>query len=138
MQNDSLGYAIYHSPLPVIRELLELGADPTQVDHDGFPPLIAAIASGRRQPEAPGRTDVIEIIDLLLAHGADPAQRGINDYTALHMAVAEANVPAVRRLLAHGADPAAPTRIDGGQTPIEMAEAAGLLVIAGLMRAPAR
>ncbi len=32
-----LGYAIYHSPLPFIRTLLKIGADPNSADHIGFP-----------------------------------------------------------------------------------------------------
>ncbi len=39
-----LEYAIYHSPLPFIRTLLEIGADANPVDHAGFPPLIAALS----------------------------------------------------------------------------------------------
>ncbi len=133
-----LEYAIYHSPLPFIRTLLEIGAHPTPVEHTGFPPLIAALSCSRSQPGLPARSDVAEIVELLLAHGANPDQRGINDYTALHMAVAENNVPAVRLLLAHGADPSLRTRIDECETPVEMAERAGLMVIANLLRAPAR
>ena len=79
-----LEYAIYHSPLPLIRTLLEIGADPNPVHHIGFPPLIAALACSRTQPGSPGRPDVQEILQLLLACQADPNQRGINDYTALH------------------------------------------------------
>src|SRR2546422_4391186 len=37
-----LEYAIYHSPLPFIRTLLEMGADSNPDNHAGFPPLIAA------------------------------------------------------------------------------------------------
>lgn len=133
-----LEYAIYHSPLAFIRTLLEIGADTKPAAHDGFPPLLAALSCSRSQRGSPARSDVIEIIELLLAHGADPQQRGLNDYTALHMAVAENNVPAVRVLLAHGADPSARTRIDDCETPTEMAEHAGLMLIADLLRAPAR
>ena len=32
-----LEYAIYQSPLPFIRTLLEIGADPNPADHAGFP-----------------------------------------------------------------------------------------------------
>jgi len=133
-----LEYAIYHSPVSFVRTLLEIDADPRPVDHIGFPPLIAALSCSRSQPGSPARPDVMEILELLLVGGADPHQRGVNDYTALHMAVAEGNAPAVRLLLAHGADPALRTRIDECETPLEMAERAGLLVIADLLRAPAR
>jgi uncharacterized protein len=107
-----LEYAIYHSPVAFIRELLELGANSVPDDHIGFPPLIAALSCSRSQPGSPARPDVTEILSLLLEFGADPAQRGINDYTALHMAVAERNRPAVELLLQAGADPGARTRID--------------------------
>lgn len=33
-----LVYAIYHGPLPFIRTLLDLGADPNAPADDGFPP----------------------------------------------------------------------------------------------------
>jgi uncharacterized protein len=42
-----LVYAIYHSPLQIIRTLLEIGADPNTPGDDGFPPLIAALSCGR-------------------------------------------------------------------------------------------
>ena len=61
-----LEYAIYHSPLPFIRTLLEIGADPNPVDHAGFPPLIAALSCSRPQPGSPGRPDVAAIIDTAL------------------------------------------------------------------------
>ena len=50
-----LVYAIYHSPLPFIRELLAIGADPNPAVNDGFPPLIAALSCSRPQPGSPGR-----------------------------------------------------------------------------------
>jgi ankyrin repeat protein len=121
-----LEYAIYHSPLAFIRVLLEIGAEPNPADHIGFPPLIAALSCSRSQPGSPARTDVNEIVQLLLAYKADPNQRGINDYTPLHMAVSERNLPAVEVLLHAGADPHLRTRIDDFETPGEMAEKAGL------------
>ncbi|MGQ0809991.1 MAG: ankyrin repeat domain-containing protein [Nitrospiraceae bacterium] len=125
-----LEYAIYHSSLPFIRTLLDIGADPNPRDHAGFPPLIAALSCSRPQPGAPGRPDALEIMKLLLAFKADPNQRGINDYTSLHMAVSERNLPAVELLLEAGADSRLRTRIDDCETPREMAEKAGLHEIA--------
>lgn len=120
-----LEYAIYHSPIAFIRTLLDLGADPNPTDHIGFPPLIAALSCSRSQQGSPARPDVPEIITMLLEFGADPNGRGINDYTPLHMAVAERNVRAVKILLDAGADPGLRTRIDDYETALEMAEEIG-------------
>lgn len=128
-----LVYAIYHSPLSFIRTLLEIGGDPNAPIDDGFPPLIAALTCTRDVPGANRRTDVDEIVRLLLSFGTDPNQRGINDYTPLHMAVAERNALAVQLLLDAGADPELRTRIDECETPLEMAQAAGLDVIAATL-----
>jgi plasmid stabilization system protein ParE len=121
-----LVYAIYHSPLAFIRTLLEIGADPNAPSDDGFPPLIAALSMTRSTLGSAARSDVDDILRLLLGHGADPNQRGLNDYTPLHMAAAEGNLLAVHRLLDAGADPDLATRIDECQTPEQMARAAGL------------
>jgi ankyrin repeat protein len=114
-----LVYAIYHSPLSFVRELLELGADPNPSEHDGFPPLYAALWMSTRK-------DKLELLELLLSFGADPNQRGHNDYTVLHVAVLEQNRRAAEILLAAGADPRLRTRIDDLETPIELAIGAGL------------
>jgi ankyrin repeat protein len=121
-----LEYAIYHSPFEFIRELLELGANPNPEDHAGFPPLIAALSCSRPQPGSPGRSDVLDIIRLLLAHGADPNGRGLNDWTPLHAAVGYGNLRALEVLVDGGADPHLRTRIDDCATPREEAERAGL------------
>jgi ankyrin repeat protein len=128
-----LVYAIYHSPLAFIRTLLEIGADPNGFVDDGFPPLIAALSCARDVPGATRRMDVADILRLLLSCGADPNQRGINDYTPLHMAVAERNPSAVQILLDGGADPELRTRIDECETPLEMAKAAELPAIAAML-----
>ena len=105
-----LGYAIYHSPLAFIRTLLEHGADPNYTDHAGFPSLIAALS-------CPERPDMQEIMELLLSHGADIQQRGMNDYTPLHYAAAGNDVTMIEWLLGHGADLNAKTTIDEYATP---------------------
>jgi uncharacterized protein len=130
-----LEYAIYHSPLAFIRTLLENGANPNPTDHAGFPPLIAALSCSNQRPGAPARQDVCETIELLLSFGSDPNQRGLNDYTALHVAVGERNLRAVEILLAARADPRFRTRIDDYETPREMAEKAGLPEITELLAA---
>ena len=128
-----LVYAIYHSPLPFIRTLLEIGADPNAPSDLGFPPLIAALSCSRDAAGSKRRTDVDQILRLLLSFGVDPNQRGINDYTPLHMAVAERNATAVQILLEGGADPELRTRIDDYETPLGMAQAAGLDAISAML-----
>ena len=128
-----LTYAIYRSPLRFIRTLLEIGADPNAPAEDGFPAVIAALSCARTPRCATGRTHVPEILRLLLSFGADPNQRGINDYTPLHMAVAQQDALATQILLDAGADPDLRTRIDNYETPLDMAEAAGLEIISAIL-----
>ena len=113
-----LEYAIYHSPLAFIRELLEIGADPNYGDHAGFPSLIATLSCAERP-------DRYEILELLLSFGADIQQHGHNDYTPLHYAASIEDIRAMELLLAHGADLNARTRIDDCATPLEEMEILG-------------
>jgi len=121
-----LEYAIYHSPLPFVRVLLELGADPNYGESAGFPSLIAALSTRRE--------DRYGIVELLLAFGADIQQRGVNDYTPLHYAAALNDVRMAELLLSHGADPLAKTGIDDFTTPQEEAESRGFSNLAQILR----
>ena len=121
-----LTYAIYWSPLAFNEELLAIGADPDGHDNDGFPPLIAALCKTNPHPGSKPRGDVVDVMARLLDAGADPNQRGINDWTALMMAVVETNVEGVRLLLARGADPSLRTRIDDYETALDIAKAGAI------------
>jgi len=121
-----LTYAIYWSPLAFIEQLLAIGADPNGHDNDGFPPLIAALCKTNPHPGSQPRGDVVEVMARLLDAGADPNQRGLNDWTALMMAVVETNVEGVRLLLARGADPSLRTRIDDYETALDIAKAGAI------------
>jgi ankyrin repeat protein len=121
-----LEYAIYHSPVTFIRALLEMGADPNYTDPAGFPSLIAAISSERK--------DKAGIMELLIAAGADIQQRGGNDYTPLHDAVSRQDQQMVMLLLSHGADLHARTRIDDYATPLEEAKILGLSEMVTLLQ----
>ena len=121
-----LGNGIYRSPFACIRTLLELGADPNYADHAGFPSLIAALSTDR--------ADRYQIIELLLAHGADIQEHGINDWTPLHYAAATDDLEGIELLLRHGADPSARTRIDDCATPLEEAEILGRVEAVRLLR----
>lgn len=107
-----LDYAIYHSPLPFVRLLLELGADPNYAE-GSYPSLLAALSSARE--------DRYALLELLLDYGADIQQRGINDYTPLHYAANLDDPSAIGILLSHGADREARTNVDDYSTPLEEA-----------------
>ncbi|MFO0997810.1 MAG: ankyrin repeat domain-containing protein [Alphaproteobacteria bacterium] len=111
-----LEYAIYWSPFSFIRALLDLGADPNYDDPAGFPSLIAALSTERADKPA--------ILRLLLSHGADVQQRGVNDFTPLHYAASLDEPEAIAILLDGGADPSTRTRIDEYETALELAERA--------------
>jgi len=128
-----LVYAIYWSPLAFVRALLDAGADPNGHDNDGFPPIMAALSMLQDTPGANRRTDVTEVVTLLLERGSDPNQRGLNDYAPLHYLAGLGDVARIRVLLAHGADPTARTRIDDCATPKEIALHAGHAAAADLL-----
>lgn len=108
--------------LPLVRLLLERGADPDD---------------GVTLPIAAGGGD-LAALELLHAHGADPSQRWATDgSSALYSILTWADTPAgVRWLLEHGADPD-PVFADNGETPLHVvarrwdAELAALLVGGG-------
>ena len=122
-----LGYAIYWSPIAFIRELIGAGADLNYDDGTGFPSLIAILSADR--------SDKREILSLLILEGADLNQRGINDWTPLHCAVARRDMESLKILLAAGADPSLPTRIDDCETPLDLAVRCGFDDGAGLLSA---
>lgn len=112
-----LTLAIYFGPPKLVAELLGAGADPRAEPADGFPALFAAMD---REGE-----DRYSVMELLIRAGADPQQRGINDYTALHYAACRDDAPAILLLLRHGGRLDARTRIDDCTTPFEEARRLG-------------
>src|SRR5262249_52975840 len=114
-----LEYAIYWSPIAFIATLIRAGSNPNYPDDAGFPSIHAALSTDR--------PDKNELIKLLLEKGADPNQRGLNDWTPLHHAVARRDVQSIKLLVRGGADPELRTRIDDCETALEAAELVGLL-----------
>jgi uncharacterized protein len=121
-----LEYAIYWSPYSFIERLIEAGSNVNYADDAGFPSLIATLSTDR--------PDRLEVVTLLIRHGADLDQRGINDWTPLHWAASTGDLNAVRLLLKAGANRSARTRIDNCATPLEEAEAAGSQDVAAVLR----
>lgn len=128
MSSYCLEYAIYHSPLPFIQQLLDLGADPNYPDAAGFPSLIAALSTDR--------SDRHRIVDTLISAGANLQQRGVNDYTPLHYAAMLNDPIGIDLLVRRGADLQAKTRVDDFATPLEEARILGrAAAVAALERA---
>lgn len=111
--------------IPLMRELLTLGADPSQPNADNTTPLMAAAGLGTANPleEAGTEAEALEAVQLLLEGGADVNAVDSNGDTAMHGA-AYGNFPAVVQLLTdRGADVNIWKRPDtAGRTPLFIAE----------------
>lgn len=67
----------------------------------------------------------LEMLSLLIEHGADVNLKGINDWTPLHMAISRGDLAALKRLLLAGADRTIKTEIDHYLDPVEEAKRIG-------------
>jgi ankyrin repeat protein len=97
---------------PVLKLLLERGADPTTAGHVGQTPLVAASCPGD-----------VEVVRLLLNHPSARTttnNRSLSGRTALWVACYRGSGGAVRALLESGADPTTPDR--AGITPTATAK----------------
>mgnify|MGYP001017858748 CR=1 FL=1 len=112
-----LTYAVYHGPVSLLEAFLAAGVSPRFEDAAGFPPLIAAMTSGR--------ADAYTLVRMLLEAGADPDERGVNGYAPLHHAAAAGDEGLVALLLEHGADATLRTGVDDDETPADFARGAG-------------
>ncbi len=121
-----LALAVHVAGREVIAWMIAHGGD-LNTDSAGFPPLHAAL--DRRGD------DRYEILQMLLDAGADPDQRGGNDWTPLHKAACTDDFRALEMLLRAGADREARTRIDDCATPEEEARYLGHLKSAEMLRA---
>jgi ankyrin repeat protein len=118
-------FAADRSDVPLMRLLLELGADPLIPNSINMTPLMAAAGLGTKEPleEAGEENEAVEAVALLLDHGADINGVDNNGDTAMHGA-AYNNYPRVVQLLAErGADPKVWNTPDkAGRTPLYIAE----------------
>jgi uncharacterized protein len=118
-------FAADRSDVPLMRLLLELGADPLIPNFNNTTPLMAAAGVGTKeaQEEAGEEPEAVEAVALLLDHGADINGVDNNGDTAMHGA-AYNQYPRVANLLAErGADPKVWSRPNkAGRTPLFIAE----------------
>ena len=99
-------YAARTADVPLMKTLIELGANPAEPNIDGCTPLMAAAGVGVRSvdEEAGTEAEVVEAIEYLVGLGMDVNTVDKNKETAMHGA-AYRNFPLVVNCLAkHGAD----------------------------------
>ena len=107
---------------PLMRVLLELGADPALTNEDGTTLLMVASGVGIHSPgEDPGtEAEALACVELALELGGDPNAVDERGETALHGAAYRGANSIVERLIAHGADTFDQENVEGW-TPLRIA-----------------
>jgi len=128
-------FAADRSDIPLMRLLLELGADPLLPNDNNTTPLMAAAGVGTGEPleEAGEENEALEAVNMLLDLGADVNAVNNDGETVMHGA-AHNIYPLVLKLLAErGADPKVWSKPNKyGRTPLFIAE--GLVNPGGVPR----
>jgi len=119
----------------MVKLLLENGADPNAVEWIGYSPLGWVVRDGHYGIDLANKEKIVEVVTLLVKHGANPnfrlenkKSKTVNDVslsgaTPLLLAAEVNNTAAVKALLEAGADPRIPT--EQGTTAVAMAAGAG-------------
>ena len=94
--NTPLHLAAFGGHLEVVRDLLELEADVDSLNGEGLTPSQQAL-KGQRE-------GYLDIVCLLLNHGADEKVHDENENTPLHFAASEGHLEVARMLLEHKVD----------------------------------
>lgn len=100
-------FAADRGDVPLMRLLLELGADPLLPNFENTTPLLAAAGVGTNEPqeEAGEEPEAVEAVKLLLDRGADVNTVDNNGDTAMHGAAYNISPAVVKLLAERGADP---------------------------------
>jgi uncharacterized protein len=100
-------FAADREDVPLMRLLLELGADPLLPNANGTTPLMAAAGVGTAEPqeEAGEESEALEAVKMLLDRGADVNTVDQNGDTAMHGAAYNISPLVVKLLAERGADP---------------------------------
>ena len=100
-------FAADRGDVPLMRLLLELGADPLLPNFNNTTPLLAAAGVGTNEPqeEAGEESEAVEAVKLLLDLGADINTADKNGDTAMHGAAYNISPLVVKLLAERGADP---------------------------------
>jgi uncharacterized protein len=117
-----LGLACFFGHLPIVRFLLNKGADPNIASNNPYKvtPLHSACAIYN-----------YDIADLLLTHGANVNAKQMQGVTPLHSAAHHGQTKLSTLLIEHGADVNA--KMDNGNTPLFMANEKGFQETAALI-----
>jgi len=118
-----LGLACFFGHIEAAECLLKAGA---QINSPSNNPLLAApiqsaVAAGH-----------LEMVLMLLEHGADPNVREQGGFTPLHAAAQNGDIDMIHILLLHGANPEA--KSDDGKTPLDLAAQGGYAGAEKLLR----
>jgi ankyrin repeat protein len=118
-------FAADRADVPLMRLLLESGADPLLPNFNGITPFLAAAGLGtqERQKEAGEESESLEAVKLLLAHGADVNDVNNDGDTAMHGAAYNMYPRVIELLAESGADPQVWKNVNKfGRTPLFIAE----------------
>lgn len=118
-------FAADRADLPLMKLLIELGADPTIPNFNGTTPFMAAAGLGTQEPaeEAGEESESLEAVKFLLGLGADVNEVNNDGDTAVHGAAYNMYPKVIEFLAANGADPqvwSKPNKF--GRTPLFIAE----------------
>lgn len=118
-------FAADRADIPLMRLLLELGADPLVPNFNNTTPLLAAAGVGTGEPaeEAGEESEALEAVKMLLDLGADINAVDDDGETVMHGAAHNISPLVIELLAARGADPAIWSRPNRyGRTPLFIAE----------------